>query len=313
MNNGIAASVGLTPWLLPGDGSATHLSRQAERAEALGFASFFLPENHFSGSGAIPEPLMLLSAVAANTTRIRLGTTSYLLPVRHPLQAAEQVAVLDRLSNGRVTLGVGRGAAATMFSAFRVSSRDKRKLFEESLRVMCRAWRGEAVSIKGSEPVEVSPRPVQEPHPPIWVAAFGPLAIRQAGRLGLPYLASPMESIPVLRDKYERHREAMDAAGVAFSDEVPLMRTVFVSRERSVLRRMRERLRDSYGGGQRDPAASLHDWAIVGEPAQVRDGIAHYCEQFHMTHLVATRLRIGGVDADVLERSVEALAEICFG
>ncbi|MEE9254552.1 MAG: LLM class flavin-dependent oxidoreductase [Pseudomonadales bacterium] len=313
MSNAPELSVGVTPWLLPGDGTATHLSRQAERAEALGFASFFLPENHFSGSAAIPEPLMLLSAVAANTERIRLGTTSYLLPVRHPLQAAEQVAVLDRLSNGRVTLGVGRGVAPSMFSAFKVSTRDKRKLFEQSLNLMRRAWQGEAVSLDGSEPVEVAPRPVQEPHPPIWVAAFGPLAIRQAGRLGLPYLASPMESVPMLRAKHERHREAMDEAGFGLPDEVPLMRTVFVSRDASVLKHMRERLeRSANVGSQREPGTKLDDWAIVGEPAQVREGIARYREEFNMTHLVATRLRIGAVEEDVLERSVNELAEVCF-
>lgn len=311
--NASTLEIGVTPWLLPGDGTATHLSRQAERAEALGFASFFLPENHFTGQGAIPEPMMLLSAVAANTRRIRLGTSSYLLPVRHPLHAAEQVAVLDRLSNGRVTLGVGRGMAASMFSAFNVATRDKRKIFEECLNLMCRAWQGEAISLDGSEPVEVSPRPVQQPHPPVWVAAFGPLAIRQAGRLGLPYLASPMESMAMLHDKHQRHREAMDKAGHGLPDAVPLMRTVFVSREVSVLKRMRERLKsNANAGSQRDPETKLDDWAIIGEPEQVRDAIERYREAFGMTHLIATRLRIGGVDEAVLERSVNELAEICF-
>ncbi|MEJ2130036.1 MAG: LLM class flavin-dependent oxidoreductase, partial [Gammaproteobacteria bacterium] len=239
-----------------------------------------------------------------------LGTSSFLLPVRHPLQAAEQVAVLDRLSNGRVTLGVGRGVAPSMFSAFNVSTRDKRKIFEESLNLMRRAWQGEAISIEGSEPVEVSPRPVQQPHPPVWVAAFGPLAIRQAGRLGLPYLASPMESMSMLKEKHERHREAMEGSGHGSPREVPLMRTVFVSRDASVLKRMRERLELNVAS-QRDPETKLDEWAIVGEPARVSECIARYREQFAMTHLIATRLRIGGVDASVLEASVNELAEIC--
>ena len=97
--------LGLTPWDFD-DRSAAALSQQASRAEALGYESFWLPENHFN-PGAIPDPLMLLAAVAAATKRIQLATTSYLLPLRNPLQAAEQVAVLDQLSGGRVLLGVG--------------------------------------------------------------------------------------------------------------------------------------------------------------------------------------------------------------
>ena len=101
--------VGITPWDLGSPQRADWLAEQAVFAEQLGFDSFFLPENHFGGRGSVPEPLMLLAAVAARTRRIRLGTTSLLLPVRHPLQAAEQVAVLDQLSDGRVILGLGRG------------------------------------------------------------------------------------------------------------------------------------------------------------------------------------------------------------
>ena len=187
-------------------------------------------KNHFTGDAAIPEPLMLLAAVAAGTRTIRLATTSYLLPVRHPLQAAEQVAVLDRLSGGRVVLGVGRGYATAMFSAFSVSRKEKREIFRDCLDVMMRAWQGETVALdETSEPVLLSPLPVQKPHPPIWVAAFGPKALRQAGSLGFPYLASPMEPIGRLRENYERHRLACNEAGVQIPPEVPIMRTVFVS------------------------------------------------------------------------------------
>ena len=105
--------LGLTPWIISGTVDAQSLSRQAALAENWGYESFWLPENHFTGDGAIPEPLMLLAGAAASTTKIRLATTSFLLTLRHPLQAAEQVAVLDQLSNGRVILGVGRGYAGT--------------------------------------------------------------------------------------------------------------------------------------------------------------------------------------------------------
>ena len=130
-----ALHLGLTPWLAPIGRTAAELARQAARAEAWGYRSFWLPENHF-GEGAIPDPLMLLGAVAAVTETIKLGTTSYLLPLRHPLQAAEQVAVLDQLCEGRVILGVGRGYQPALFDAFSVERAEKRAIFAECLAMM---------------------------------------------------------------------------------------------------------------------------------------------------------------------------------
>ena len=324
--------LGLTPWRISGRVDAQELGRQGALAESWGYRSFWLPENHFSaaprqsatGEGnappppgdAIPDPLMLLAAVAACTRTIRLATTSYLLPLRHPLQAAEQVAVLDRLSGGRVTLGVGRGYQPAMFSAFSVSRKDKRRIFEACVETMVRAWRGEPVVVGDGEnqPMVLSPLPVQRPHPPLWVAAFGPKALAQAGKLGMPYLASPMEPVARLRENYMRHAQACDEAGVPRPAEVPIMRTLFVSEDRALLDRVREQLDASArslaaSGLRRGISPSADDWAIVGEPSEVADKVAAYVQDFGMTHLVVTRLRIGKVDSALLERSVALAAQ----
>ena len=305
--------LGLTPWRISGQVDAHALARQAALAEEWGYQSFWLPESHFTGAGAIPDPLMLLAAVAGRTETIRLGTTSYLLPLRHPLQAAEQVAVLDRLSNGRVILGVGRGYQAAMFDAFEVSRKDKRRIFEWCLDAMVRAWSGEPVGGDAGE-VRLSPLPVQRPHPPVWVAAFGPKALAQAGGLGLPYLASPMEPLARLRDNYRRHGEACDEAGVERPAEIPLMRTLFVSEHRELLARVRDQLRTAArqmaSSGRPGVSSSADEWAIVGEPSEVVDTVARYVEELGMTHLIVTRLRIGRVETATLERSVRVAAEI---
>ncbi len=312
-----ALSLGLTPWIAPGLADAQTLGRQAELAEAWGYASFWLPENHFGGSGSIPEPLMLLAAVAGRTERIRLCTTSFLLPLRNPLQAAEQVAVLDQLSNGRVTLGIGRGYAPAMFSAFAVPRREKRAIFEWCFENMTKAWRGEPVALtEDATPVEVSPRPVQTPHPPIWVAAFGPKALQQAGRLGAPYLASPMEPLTRLQENYARHADACVAAGQPVPPEVPVMRSAFLSDDARQIDRIKADLdaqaRQAAASGStiRRPPAAVEDWAIVGSPAAVADQVAEYRETLGMTHLIVTRLRIGKVDQPALERSVAGLIEL---
>ena len=318
--------LGLTPWRLSARLDAQELGRQGALAEQWGYQSFWLPESHFAGAGAVPDPLMLLAAVAAHTRSIQLATTSYLLPLRHPMQAAEQVAVLDQLSGGRVILGVGRGYQPRMFDAFGVSRKDKRRLFAWCLEQMQAAWRGEPIggaaqtgsSAEEDTAVTLSPLPVQQPHPPIWVAAFGPKALAQAGRLGLPYLASPMEPIARLHENYQRHAAASRDAGVPRPPEVPIMRTVFVSEERALLAQVREQLAASArqlatSGARQGIVATPEDWAIVGEPAEVRDAVAHYVETLGMTHLIVTRLRIGQVEAATLERSVRLAAEALGG
>lgn len=286
-----------TAWHLDATDDANELTRQAVIAESLGYHSFWLPESHFAGQRSLPSPMMLLAAVAAATNRIRLGSTSYLLPIRHALHAAEEVAVLDCLSAGRVILGVGRGVQDTMFEAFSVDRRQKRTRFRDNLALMIRAWQGESV-VEGNTGVILSPLPVQKPHPPIWVAAFGPLAIKQAGSLGLPYLASPVETLAQLADNYARHAEFVAGSGLPVVTERPVMRTVYVNDTPANVVAVKNSLQQAAAPAMRDQGAAVDDWTIVGDASQVRDKIAEYVEVLGMTHLIV-RGRISGVaDAD---------------
>lgn len=298
----------VTAWRLDATTNAGDLTAQALMAESLGYHSFWLPESHFAGNLAVPSPLMILAAVAATTSRIRLGSTSYLLPIRHPLHAAEEVAVLDRLSDGRVILGVGRGVQDVMFQAFAVDRHDKRKRFKANLESMIKAWRGESV-VAGDKVVTLAPLPLQQPHPPIWVAAFGPLAIRQAGRLGLPYLASPVETLAQLADNYRRHGAFAAEAGHTAIDVVPVMRTLYISDEPARLARVKTTLEQSTPPSMRDESARLDDWAIVGTSQQVADKIARYRETLGMTHLIV-RGRIPGVEETDWIQSLARLGEV---
>lgn len=301
--------LGVTPWL-GGRRTAAALTGQALQAETLGYESFWLPENHFN-PGAIPDPLMLLAAVAAGTRYIRLATTSYLLPLRHPLQAAEQVAVLDQLSEGRVTLGVGRGYAAPMLKAFDVEPRHKRSLFEARLERMIEAWSGGPLTDDAGESVTLDPLPVQRPHPPVWVAAFGPKALAQAGRLGLPYLASPVEPLALLEDNYRRHRAAAAEAGRTLAPLVPVMRMLFVTESAAETAALRDALAGQARVVARLPEdADVEDWAIVGEAGYVCERVAEYRERLGMTHLIVARLRIGELDGDRVARAVARAAEL---
>ena len=302
--------LGLTPWDFSSL-SAVSLSAQAAFAEARGYQTFWLPESHFNAQ-ALPDPLMLLASVAAATRTLRLATTSYLLPLRNPLLAAEQVAVLDHLSGGRVTLGIGRGYSRETLRAFAIDPSAKRELFEWAYHLMLRAWRGEAVSLHddGTAAVRVEPRPLQRPHPPVWVAAFGPKALQQVGRLGLPYLASPIETLSELCANFAAYDAAVAAAGHPPITVRPVMRTVFVSANRSAVNALRARLANIKLPRGLATSLQVEDWAIVGDAAYVRDKIAEYRAVLAMSQLIVTRLRVEDVDEAVLRRSVARVAEL---
>tara|TARA_Y100000588_G_scaffold391474_1_gene500138 strand:+ start:1917 stop:2897 length:981 start_codon:yes stop_codon:yes gene_type:complete len=316
--------IGVGAWLGPSSPSAATISRQAVKAESFGFHSFWLPESHFGTESSIPAPLLLLAAAAAQTTRLVLGTGSYLLPIRNPIEVAEEVAVLDHLSEGRVILGVGRGYQKKTYSAFKASLGKKRQVFEDALDVMLRAWTGEAIKTidkmddSQNDATYLSPLPVQKPYPPIWVAAFGPKALRQAGRLGFPYLASPVESLTALEANYAIHKEAQEHSAVGYSAVRPIMRTIFISRESSMLNKVREKLDAETRSRAESPvpairessSSSSDDWAVIGEPTEVEEKLCSYKERLGLTHIIATRTRLSYLTAREAESSLEHLADI---
>lgn len=303
-------AVATTPWLWDAMHDAPALCDQAQWAEAQGFHSFWLPENHFGARGAVPAPLLSLAAVAARTTRIRLGCTSYLLPIRNAVLAAEEVAVLDHLSGGRLLLGLGRGIQDAMFRAFDVDVADKRKLFRANLDIMRRAWRGDTIAQdRDGAPVRLSPLPLQQPSPPLWVAAFGPLALKQVAGLGLPYLASPLETLDALEGNYRDYHAAVAAAGLPAVTTVPVMRSVYVSDRRAEVAAVKQAMLAMLPPRVREDGATLDQRVLVGDAAYVGDRLQEYRERLALTHLV---VRAGGrgIDAAAQRRSHERLMAI---
>ena len=298
--------LGITPWHMSSTMDANALCTQAELAEQCGYHSFWLPESHFAGPNSVPEPIVLLAAVAARTTTIKLGTTSYLLPIRNALQAAEQVAVLDQLSGGRLILGLGRGFEKNMLSAFDVNPTEKRELLNRNLDVMKAAWAG---GIVGSQAIGavMSPLPVQKPHPPIWMAAFGPKALAQAGKMGTPYLASPMESLQQLKENYEIYNTALDQNSQLRPSEIVLMRTIFISDDKALCKQVTRDLAQLASTLKFGNTVMEAAW-IVGNADDVASEIHEYQEQLGMNYLIVARPRIKGLSRQCAEQSMRALA-----
>jgi alkanesulfonate monooxygenase SsuD/methylene tetrahydromethanopterin reductase-like flavin-dependent oxidoreductase (luciferase family) len=177
------------------------LIAQIELGEVLGFETVWLGELHFSRAFSIlADPLMVLAAAAQRTTRIRLGTAVTLLPLHNPVKLAEQAAVVDLLSDGRLEFGVGRGTAPIHYAGYDVSQEESRARFEEALDFILRAWTQKPFSFQGkyfrARDLTVVPSPVQTPHPPVRIAANSPDTFPLAAARRLPIFATPLINPP---------------------------------------------------------------------------------------------------------------------
>ena len=161
---------------------------EAVLAEELGFDCVWVSEHHFSPDAWNPSPFTFLAAVAARTARVRLGTYVLLLPLHNPVRIAEDVAVLDNISRGRVDLGVGVGSSLAEFRSFGIPLEGRLGRTFEALRVIERCFAGEEFSHAGKyydfPGVHLTTRPVQRPHPPILVAAMGEQSVEWTARRG---------------------------------------------------------------------------------------------------------------------------------
>jgi natural product biosynthesis luciferase-like monooxygenase protein len=190
-----------------------------QAAEDLGFDSVWPAEHHFSEYGYCVSSALMLAALAKTTKRIRLGTGIVVLPFHNPIRVAEEYALLDLMSGGRVDLGIGRGYQPHEFRGYGVAQEKSRGIFNESIEIILQAWTRERVNFKGVhftiEDVQVRPKPLQKPHPPIWMAALSPESFVQAGRKGFNLLCAPVFGFGGKSglENLEAYRQALRDAG----------------------------------------------------------------------------------------------------
>jgi alkanesulfonate monooxygenase SsuD/methylene tetrahydromethanopterin reductase-like flavin-dependent oxidoreductase (luciferase family) len=190
-------------------------------AEELGFKGVFLVEHHFTGLGQISASLNLLTFLAARTTRMRLGTAVVVLPWHNPALLAEQAGTLDVLSNGRLDFGIGRGYRHNEFHGFCIPQEEAAARYEETLEFLQRAWTAEErFSHHGPywhfEDIVVEPRPVQRPHPPLWVGAGRPESVREAGVQGFNLLLDQFASVEETGQRIAAYRAGVESTGATF-------------------------------------------------------------------------------------------------
>ncbi len=194
---------------------------QACLADSLGYHSIWAVEHHglreYSHCSA---PETLLAFIAARTRRIRLGHAVTLTPGRynHPIRIAERIATLDILSDGRVNWGSGKSASRTEQSAFEVNTSELDAQWREALDMIPRMWRSDLFEYEGAHyripPTAIVPKPVQSPHPPIYVACSRPESIVAAGGLGVGALSFAAGTDAQLTAQVQRYRDSIAASGV---------------------------------------------------------------------------------------------------
>jgi alkanesulfonate monooxygenase SsuD/methylene tetrahydromethanopterin reductase-like flavin-dependent oxidoreductase (luciferase family) len=198
---------------------ATVYARALERIEIMdkvGFDAVWLAEHHFSSFSVCPSVHMVGTLAAARTKRLRIGTAVSLAAFYHPLRLAEEVALLDVLSGGRVNWGAGRGFAPVEFNAFGVPPAESAERFREAVEIVLAAWAQERLNYRGThyrfEDLEVLPKPLQQPMP-VWMAASSEPAIAWAAAQGHSILMDPHSTMTDIGRKRRFYAERMAAAG----------------------------------------------------------------------------------------------------
>ncbi len=296
--------------------------RLAEAAEEGGLSALWVAEHHFHSGGVSPSPPVLLAALGARTHRLRLGALVSVLPFHRPIELAEQYAMVDRLLQGRLNLGVGSGYIPLEFEGFGVDPEEKRELFDRTLETMLAAFGGKEVRSDGPHavPVRVNVLPVQRPHPPLWIAVQRREAIPYVARRGASVALVPYATLANWAELTEEVQEYRYHLPRGAHGEVAAALHLYAGAHPERARHALQRYLDSRLATQssfyqekvrRDPtsanAATIEEagWAVFGSPGKV----AARLREFEATGVdeVLGIFDFGGLPSDEVVRSVRAL------
>jgi len=289
-------------------------TRALDRIEVMdrtGYDAVWLAEHHFSGYSVCPSVHVMGTHVAARTQNLRIGMAVTLAAFYHPLRIAEEIALLDVLTGGRVNWGAGRGFDPREFEVFGVPPAESAARFREAVEIVLAAWTSERLTYEGRfhsyKDVEVLPKPHQRPHPPTWVAASSPPALKWAAEQGHTILMDPHSPHPEITRKFLRYREGLEQAGHSVEGrQIPMARLVAVAdsdaEAEAIARRGAKWTVGAYlpkqvlasfreDGKQIDPVDHyLKDVVIHGSPERVVDTLQRLQEEMPLDYLLLSPL-----------------------
>lgn len=305
---------------------------QVLHAEELGYEAVWFTEHHFSRHGIVSDTFCLLSHLAALTKRIRLGTAVAVLPFHNPVRLAESAAMVDLLSEGRLDFGIGRGYQWTEFHGFGVPMEERGPRFNEAIEVVLRSWTSDApFSYEGKywrfEDANPLPKPVQRPHPPVWVATDSDEGFRMCARNGWGVMLPQGRTLATVANQVARYKQALASEGVAYDPaKVVLARGLYVAPDdetawaeaESYYTRFQDlavRLATPPGGGpvarnpfesDTDRAAALRESVVFGSPKSCAAMLRRIAELG--IEYVIFFTNFGGIAHDKIMRTLELFA-----
>jgi alkanesulfonate monooxygenase SsuD/methylene tetrahydromethanopterin reductase-like flavin-dependent oxidoreductase (luciferase family) len=309
---------------------------QMKLAEDLGFDSIWLAEHHFSNYGFCPNPLLLAIKVAQITKRVRIGTAVLVLPLWHPIRLAEDIAMTDLLTDGRLELGIGRGYQVHEFDAFGTDMDQSRHNYEEFVEILMQSFKTESFSYNGGiykfPELATYPKVIQKPHPQIWVAAQSDESIKNAASRGFSLFTSGSgRSYDFLTNVGKIFRQAADDSGNDSSQmEFSVQNQVYVTEnendasESSEHHRWQYRMANHLRNGTLNiengvarvevvtDEPELEDFTktrtLSGTPDKVSTQIKHYRDEVGITQLNCS-FSFGTLGHDKIKKSMKLFAE----
>ncbi|MCP3991404.1 MAG: LLM class flavin-dependent oxidoreductase [Actinomycetia bacterium] len=292
---------------------------QAVSADRLGFDHVWFTEHHFMSDGYLPSFQPLAGAIAARTERIRISTDIALLPLYHPIRLAEDLAVLDHVSNGRMELGIGMGYVPSEFAAFGVPLKNRVSMTEEAIDILRLAWGDGPFSYHGKryqlDDVDVHPKPVQDGGPPLWIAAMSEAGAKRAARFGTNLLPQGQRT-----EVLDPWRAAVVAEG-GDPDQfrVGIIRSVFITDDAerdwpmiktaeryrmSIYNRFMAETPDDYGWQQ---GGAIPQNVIVGTAEECVAELNGFIDDYGITDIATSGLP-PGIDPGIMTENLERLA-----
>ena len=272
--------------------------------DGAGYHAVWLAEHHFSTYSVCPSVHIMGMHVADITRRLRIGTGVSLAAFYHPLRLAEEVALLDNLSGGRVDWGAGRGFDPTEMAVFGVGRDESYARFRENVDIVHQAWRVGRLSYEGRfhsfRDVEVLPKPLQDPMP-TWIASSSPDAIEWSASRGHAILMDPHSTHDDTSRKYARYRASLEEHGMRSHRDTPMARLLAIAptdaAAEAVARRGARWTLDSYvapaaGAPSREERIEryVNEVIIHGSPARVVDELKRLREEIPLRYLLASVL-----------------------
>lgn len=319
----------VTNQYLPGESMPQKIEesvRQVQAAREAGFDLICTGQHYLAAPYQMTTSFPLLARLAAEAGDMEVAATVILVPLHNPVELAESVATMDAICRGRFIFGVGLGYREEEYAAFGVERSQRVGRLREALEVMKLLWTEEEVEFQGKyyqvPLTRPATRPVQQPHPPIWVAANSDAAIRRAARWGYPWLINPHATVPMVAEQLAGYRQTLEQSGMPMPEVLPMMRELYVAQDgETALLESRPYLAPKYEAyaawgqdkalpGEQSFAIPYQELArdrfLLGSPDQVVEEIRRYERELGVNYLIF-RMHWPGMGQEQVLRQIELM------